>query len=153
MRVGIISDTHGVLPEVVHDVFAGVDRILHAGDVGSQAVLAELETIAPVTAVHGNTDPSELAFTLPARTSVRVGDTRFLVGHILQDLVRDGVPADVDVVVFGHTHVPLAERRDGTLYVNPGSASRSRSHHGHTVAVVEDAADGLEVHFTELQAL
>jgi len=150
VRIGIISDTHGALPDGVHEAFAGVERILHAGDVGSQTVLAELETIAPVTAVHGNTDPAGLAFTLPARTSVRVGRTRFLIGHILVDLLRSGIPDDVDVVVFGHTHVPLTEERDGVLYLNPGSASHGRSLHEQTVAVVEDAADGVEVRFIEL---
>lgn len=150
MRVGVISDTHGSLPASVHDAFDGVDRILHAGDIGSSAVITELETIAPVIAVHGNTDPAELAFTLPPRISVAVSGIRFLIGHILRDLVRSGVPADVDVVVFGHTHVPMAERRDGVLLLNPGSAARSRGGHGHTVAVLEDTADGVEAHFIEL---
>ena len=142
MRIGVISDTHGFLPAAVHDVFADVDHIIHAGDVGSSAVLVELATIAPVTAVHGNTDSAELAFSLPGRVSVAVGGVRFLVGHVRAEVVRPGVPDDVDVVVFGHTHVPLAERRDGRLYLNPGSTSRARGGHGHTVAVVEDAAGG-----------
>ncbi|MDZ4655693.1 MAG: metallophosphoesterase family protein [Coriobacteriia bacterium] len=150
MRVGVISDTHGTLSAVVHDVFAGVDHIIHAGDVGSAAVLAELETIAPVTAVHGNTDSTEIAFTLPARVSVTVAGTRFLAGHIRAELTRPGVPDDVDVVVFGHTHVPLTERRAGVLYVNPGSASRSRGGHGRTVAVVEDTVGGLEARIVGL---
>ncbi len=150
MRVGVISDTHGMLPASVHEVFAGVDRILHAGDVGSAAILAELEMIAPVTAVCGNTDPPGLAFALPARISVAVGGVRFLVGHILGELVHPAVPADVDVVVFGHTHIPTAEARNGVWYLNPGSASRSRGGHGHTVAIVEGTAGGLEVRFVTL---
>ncbi|MDO9557944.1 MAG: metallophosphoesterase family protein [Coriobacteriia bacterium] len=150
MRVGVISDTHGSLPAAVHDVFAGVDRIIHAGDIGSTAVIAELETIAPVTAVHGNTDFAEIAFTLPGRISVAIGSTRFLVGHVLAELVRSGIPDDVDVIVFGHTHVSLVERRSSVLYVNPGSASRSRGGHGHTVAVVEDAVGGLEARIVGL---
>ncbi len=150
MRVGVISDTHGSLPAAVHDVFAGVDRILHAGDIGNEDVITELETIAPVTAVSGNTDPAQIGFTHPERASVAIGGVRFLVGHIYAELVRPGIPADVDVVVFGHTHVPRVEHNHGLLLLNPGSASRSRSGHGHTVAVVERAADGLEARIIEL---
>lgn len=150
MRVGVISDTHGVLPAVVHEVFAGVDRIIHAGDVGTPAVLDELGVIAPVTAVHGNTDAGELAFRLPSRRSVAVSGTRFLIGHVRLDLLREGVAEDVDVVVFGHTHVPLVERHAGVLYLNPGSPTRSRGGHGHTVALVETAGDGVSARIVRL---
>jgi uncharacterized protein len=139
MRVGVVSDTHGTLPAEVHDAFAGVDRIIHAGDLGAPAVLAELETIAPVTPVAGNVDPG-VGEVLPALQNVRLDGVRVLVVHRPADVPRP-LPDGIGVVVTGHTHVPLVERRDGVLWLNPGSASRARSGHGHSVALLE-IADG-----------
>ena len=123
MLVGVISDTHGTLPREVHEAFVGVDRIVHAGDVGTPAVLAELEAIAPVTAVSGNVDPAELF--LPPLANVRLGGVRVLVVHRPADVPRP-LPDGVGVVVTGHTHLPVADARAGVLHLNPGSASRSR---------------------------
>lgn len=119
MRVGVISDTHGVVLPAVHTAFEGVSHILHAGDIGGQIVLDELELIAPVAAVLGNTDTGPLSFSLPTRRSITVGGVHFLIGHVLPDLVRGGVPDDVDVIVYGHTHVAAAREIDGVWYVNP----------------------------------
>src|SRR5574340_261424 len=123
MLVGVISDTHGTLPAAVHDAFAGVSMILHAGDVGSQSVIDELETIAPVVAVHGNMDRGDLSWRLPERAVTRIDGLRFLVGHIAEHLTREGVPEGVDVVVTGHTHRASVRYAGGVLRVNPGSAS------------------------------
>lgn len=134
MRVGVISDTHGWLPPAVHDAFAGASAILHAGDVGSLAVLDELETIAPVTAVRGNMDASDLDGALVVLANVALGGTRVLVVHRSRDVPRP-LPTGVGVVVTGHTHAATVERNaDGVLRLNPGSASRSDRR---SVAVLE----------------
>ncbi len=148
MRVGVISDTHGVVLSAVHEAFAGVNHILHAGDIGDQIVLDELELIAPVVAVRGNTDTGPLVHSLPARHSIAFAGVRFLIGHILPELVRGGVPDDVDVVVYGHTHVAAAREIDGAWYVNPGSASQPRDGFPPSVAIVEITGDRYTVHHT-----
>lgn len=117
MLIGVLSDTHGKLPAEVVEVFAGVERIIHAGDVGPGYVLEELETIAPVIAVRGNVD--DPASSLPAVANVALGGTRVLVVHRPADVPRP-LPEGIGVVVFGHTHVPLAEDCDGVLWLQPG---------------------------------
>lgn len=136
--VGLISDTHGRLHPRVHDVFAGVDRIIHAGDVGPGLVLEELETIAPVTAVAGNVDLEPPSSTLPAAARITIAGVRFLVAHVSADIERSfgHRPANTDIVVYGHSHVPAIERRGEVLFVNPGSASRGRQGSGRTVALL-----------------
>lgn len=122
--VGVISDTHGLVrPEAVA-ALAGADHIVHAGDVGAPEVLAALATIAPVTAVRGNNDHGPWATRLPEATTVTVGDVRLHVIHDVNELALD--PHTVDVVIAGHSHRPLNERRDGVLYFNPGSAGPRR---------------------------
>ncbi|MBI1358010.1 MAG: YfcE family phosphodiesterase [Acidobacteria bacterium] len=122
MRIGIIADTHGLLrPEAVA-ALAGVERILHAGDVGSSDVLVALERIAPVDAVRGNVDYGPWADALPLRKDVTLGGVRFHLAHIRED----ARPGDADVVVFGHSHQPLIEGVDGVLWFNPGSAGPRR---------------------------
>ncbi len=145
MRIGIISDTHGVLPASVHDAFADVECIIHAGDIGSQVVLDELGAIAPVHAVEGNCDHGWQRRPLPGKLSITCGGVRFLVGHKLPDLVRSGIPADVDIVVYGHTHVAAARDIDGVWYVNPGSACEPRDGQGPSVALIETAGERLSV--------
>lgn len=129
VRVGVIADTHGVLHPSVAGVFANVDHILHAGDVGGEHVLAALRAIAPVTAVAGNNDD---AIGEEIRR-VKVGDLRVLLTHILPrprqlaprvaDSLRRSPP---DVVVFGHSHLPHNEVIDGVRYFNPASAGPRR---------------------------
>ncbi len=128
-RIGLISDTHGFLDPKVAEHFAGVDHIFHAGDIGPADLVLELERIAPVTAVTGNTDTD-----LPFRETeaVAVAGRKFLLQHIVnprrlaaglaQRIAREGA----EVVVFGHTHEPDWEVIDGVLFVNPGSAGKSR---------------------------
>lgn len=141
MLVGLISDTHGSMPPSVADAFAGVERIVHAGDVGSQPILDELELIAPVVAVRGNMDAGELEWRLPDTAVARIGGCRLMVCHDLGALRRKGLPADVDVFVSGHTHQTAIERIDDVLFVNPGSAGRpGRDGRGPTVAVLDCAA-------------
>lgn len=150
--VGLISDTHGRLHPGVAEVFAGVDHIIHAGDVGPGLILEELEAIARVTAVAGNVDIEFPAASLPAVARVTVADTRFLIAHVLEDVERSfGThPADADVVVYGHSHVPSIERRGAVLFVNPGSATRGRRASGRNVALLSVVSGAVSVEIRPL---
>ena len=137
MLIGVISDTHGTVHPSVAAIFEGVDRIIHAGDVGSRRVLDELELIAPVIAVRGNMDTGELAWRLQDTAMVRAGECRVLVVHKVEDIARGSGP-DASVVVSGHTHRARIETRKGVLYVNPGPAgSDGRDGRGPTVALLD----------------
>ncbi len=145
--IGVISDTHGTLDGRVAGILDGVDAIVHAGDIGSPAVLMELELIAPVLAVRGNTDEADWAHDLPLRATLEVGEHLVAVEH---DSSRP--PSQrVDVLVAGHTHRPLIEHRDGYLRVNPGSASTPRGHGARpTVARLAVGADGITARIFDL---
>jgi len=137
-RVGVISDTHGVVSDAALVAFAGCDAIVHAGDVGDGWVLELLGAVAPVTAVRGNDDYGVLRHGLPEIANVALGGVRFLIVHKIEHFVGAADPASADarVVVTGHTHRDLVEERDGILYVNPGSASRPKSGGTASVAVI-----------------
>jgi hypothetical protein len=127
--IGLISDTHGLVRAGVHTALAGVDHILHAGDVGGAEVLDELALIAPIDAVHGNTDPVD-APRLPAARDLTLGGVRIHVSHGHE--VGAPTPAallaayDADVIVYGHTHRPLVTVAGPRLVVNPGAAGPRR---------------------------
>jgi putative phosphoesterase len=124
--VGVIADTHGLLrPEAVA-ALAGVDRILHAGDIGSRDVLTELGRVAPVTAVRGNNDRGGWAADIPETEVVEIGDVSLYVLHDLHELDLDPRAAGFAAVIAGHSHQPRLEERDGVLYLNPGSAGPRR---------------------------
>ena len=148
MKIGIISDTHGHVPNAVHDAFNGVDHILHAGDVGTMDVITELETIAPVSAVRGNVD---YAIQLPQTRVQTFFGQKFLVHHIVDlpfpsQLVCAAIADEQpDLVVFGHTHMPCNEQHNGVLFLNPGSASNPRGSSAPSVAIVECNEFGLSV--------
>jgi uncharacterized protein len=126
VRVGVISDTHGLLrPEAVA-ALAGVDRILHAGDVGDSAIIDALAAIAPLIAIRGNIDRSGRCAALPPTEFVELAGSAIYMLHSLNDLDLDPVVAGIDIVVSGHSHQPLIERRKGVLYLNPGSAGPRR---------------------------
>ena len=151
MIVGLIADTHGRLPPTVHAVMAGVERIIHAGDVGGQEVLDELETIAPVVAIRGNMDSGALAWRLQEQAVVRLGDHRILVRHIGRTLEPSDGLAGVDVVVVGHTHRASIERRGDVLFVNPGAAGgEPRDDRGATCALLDLSGDRPEARIVEL---
>ncbi len=143
MRLGIISDTHGLLRPEVHEVFREVDRILHAGDVGDASILDELARIAPVTAVYGNTDGSILRSRLPDVAHESIDDLRFVVTHGDRhgtpnpDSLKEAFP-DADVIVYGHTHRPLITYLpDFSVVLNPGSAGPRRFDLPVSVAIME----------------
>lgn len=126
VRIGLISDTHGLLrPEAVA-FLRGCDHIVHAGDIGDERILAELSRLAPVVAVRGNNDHGAWAEALAETEVVRFGEVVVRVIHDLAQLAPDPRAAGVRVVVSGHSHKPSVERRDGVLHVNPGSAGRRR---------------------------
>ena len=124
MKVGIISDTHGMLSRQALDALNGVDHILHAGDIGAPEVLQILNTIAPVNAVRGNMDGGEWCRNLPYTDMVELGATTFYLLHDINTLDLDPQAAGVQVVVHGHTHQAADKTHSGVLYFNPGSASR-----------------------------
>jgi putative phosphoesterase len=126
LRIGLISDTHGLLrPEAVA-ALRGCDRIVHGGDIGGPDILEALSAIAPVTAVRGNNDRAEWARHLPDTASLVLDRVRLFVVHDLATLEVDPVHEGLHVVVSGHSHKPLVVERDGVLFVNPGSAGPRR---------------------------
>jgi putative phosphoesterase len=125
-RIGVISDTHGLLRPEACRALAGVDHILHAGDIGDVALLDALARLAPVTAVSGNNDHGPWARRLPQTVRVRLGGVTVLMTHILATLDVDPADLDASVVVYGHSHRPEKVRRGGVLYLNPGSAGPRR---------------------------
>jgi putative phosphoesterase len=126
LRVGLISDTHGLLrPEAVA-FLAGSDHIVHAGDVGDPQILDELARIGPLTVVRGNVDTDRWASRLPETARVVVGGIAIYVLHDLNALAIDPRQRGIRVVVSGHSHQPVVTERDGVVYVNPGSAGPRR---------------------------
>lgn len=125
-RVGVISDTHGLLRPEALAALAGSELIVHAGDVGSPDILDELRAVAPVRAVRGNTDHGVWAGALPLTEVVEVDEARLYMLHILADLDLDPGAAAFAAVIYGHSHKPLIEWRKGVLYLNPGSAGPRR---------------------------
>lgn len=136
-RVGVLSDTHGMLRDCVYPSFETVDLIIHAGDVGREEVLKELKKMAPVVAVRGNTDGRWAADLLPLLEMVSVGEVMMAVLHDLVQLDMDPRAAGVDVVISGHTHQPLIETRSGVLYLNPGSIGPRRFDYPVSAAILE----------------
>lgn len=143
MRLGIISDTHGQLRPEVFDVFAEVDHILHGGDVGKWEIMIELEALAPVTAVYGNTDGPEIRDRLPQVARTQIDGFDIVVTHGDQygsptpAVLHDAFPA-AEIIVYGHTHKPLLELVDRTVtVVNPGSAGPRRFDLPVSVAILE----------------
>jgi len=152
IRIGLISDTHGLLrPEAV-DVLRGSDFIVHAGDIGEN-VLGPLSTLAPVTAVRGNNDRAAWAERIQETVQLRFGEITLHVLHDLAQLAIDPNAAGVDVVVTGHSHRPKVERRSGVLYVNPGSAGPVRFHLPVSVALMQVSGRDVSVRIVELESL
>ena len=142
MRIGVVSDTHGLLrPEVV-PALKGVERILHLGDVGRPSVLQALEQIAPVTAIRGNVDREGPCSELPETEVVLIADRYVYMLHDLKTLHLDPAAGRFAAVLFGHTHVPNFYRRKGVLYFNPGSCGPRRFELPVTVGLLTVGEDG-----------
>ena len=131
MLIGVLSDTHGLLRPELLPALAGVDHILHAGDVGDPAIgnstiLDALRTIAPVTAIRGNVDTHGPNSLLPATEAIELAGCLIYLLHSLDDLDLNPKAAGIGVVLYGHSHKPSIELRNGVLYLNPGSAGPRR---------------------------
>jgi len=142
MKIGVISDTHGLLRPEVAPALAGVERILHLGDVGKPSVLKELEKIAPVTAVRGNVDREGPCGALPETDVVLIAGRYVYMLHDLETLHLDPAAGKFAAVLFGHSHVPNFFRRKGVLYFNPGSCGPRRFNLPVTVGLLTVNADG-----------
>jgi putative phosphoesterase len=153
-RIGIISDTHSFLDPRVLELFAGVDHILHGGDIGMPRLILELQGIAPVTAVLGNTDQAGLQFR--ETEVVELDGRKFLLHHIvnpraLEDDIKSRIAREQpDVVVFGHTHKPFNETVGNILYFNPGYAGKSRFGMERSVAILHCDKKGIRPEYFAL---
>jgi putative phosphoesterase len=142
MKIGVISDTHGLLRPEVAPALRGVERILHLGDVGTASVLQALEQIAPVTAIRGNLDREGPCSELPETELVLIADRYVYMLHDLKTLHLDPAAGKFAAVLFGHTHVPNFYRRKGVLYFNPGSCGPRRFELPVTVGLLTVGEDG-----------
>ncbi|HEX3819631.1 MAG TPA: metallophosphoesterase family protein [Candidatus Sulfotelmatobacter sp.] len=126
MLIGVISDTHGLLRPEALSALQGSDRIIHAGDIGDPEILDRLSEIAPVTAVRGNVDRESWVRNIPETNILEVDGICIYVVHILESLDLKPEAAGIHAVIYGHSHVPKQEVKDGVLYFNPGSAGPQR---------------------------
>ena len=124
--IGVLSDTHGLLRPELLTALAGVDHILHAGDVGNPDILTELSRLAPVTAIRGNIDTHGPCADLPATEAIELAGCLLYMLHSIADLDISPQAAGISAVIYGHSHQPLIEHRNGILYLNPGSAGPRR---------------------------
>jgi len=153
MKIGVISDTHNHFDPKIRTLFAGVDHILHAGDIGLPWVIMELESIAPVTAVLGNNDTG---LDFKETEVVQLNGRKFLVHHIVDvyrpsDIVKRRITREKpDVVVFGHSHKPFNEMMGGRLYFNPGYAGKPRFGDPRSVAILHCDENEIRAEFCGL---
>jgi putative phosphoesterase len=150
MLIGVISDTHGLLRPEALAALAGVEHILHAGDVGDPAILDRLREIAPVTAIRGNVDTEDSCALLPMSDLTEFDGCFVYMVHSLEWIDILPKVAGVKLVVSGHSHQPSVERHDGILYLNPGSAGPRRFKLPVSVAKVTIAAGSVEAEIVEL---
>jgi uncharacterized protein len=126
LRVGVISDTHGLLRPQVTAFLQGCDHIVHGGDIGGREILAQLALLAPVTAVRGNNDSEPWGASLPDTQLLELCGVKIYIIHNVDELEARACPAGIQVVVSGHSHRPMVRERAGVLYLNPGSAGPRR---------------------------
>ncbi|HWZ44949.1 MAG TPA: metallophosphoesterase family protein [Candidatus Saccharimonadales bacterium] len=150
MMIGIISDTHGLLRPEAIDALRGSEHIIHAGDIGAPAIISSLEEIAPVTAIHGNSDREPWKRKFPETTVVELAGLHFYVLHDLNALDLKPQAAGFAAVISGHSHQPKQETRDGVLYFNPGSAGPRRFTLPITVGKIEITSTGLHGKIIEI---
>jgi putative phosphoesterase len=143
LRIGLISDTHGLLRPEALAFLAGADHIIHGGDIGGPEILDRLREIAPLTVVRGNNDTADWARAVPETARVQFGQVTVYVIHDIKEMTLDPAADGVRVVVSGHSHKPTQAERNGVLYVNPGSAGRRRF--SLPIALGELLVDGAEV--------
>jgi hypothetical protein len=151
-RIGLISDTHGLLRPQALDALRGSELIIHAGDVGKPEVLTALRRLAPVVAVRGNVDKADWASSLPETAVVEAGAVLLYVLHDLHSLDLDPAASGFHIVVSGHSHKPEQIERSGVLYINPGSAGPRRFQLPVSVALLNVDRRPFKVEFVELEA-
>ena len=156
MKVGLISDTHGVLPETIFDIFKGVKHIFHAGDIGGPEVIQGLEIICPVHAVYGNVDSWPVTIYYPKILVKELNGIKICVFHDIvkpkyfsYQLFKKNI--ETDIVISGHTHVAGYESYRDVLYINPGSASKSRDRKWGTVMILDLDKNPLEPDIIEIK--
>ncbi len=151
VRIGVISDTHGQLRPQAKAALAGSDYIVHGGDIGNADILRELEAIAPLTVVRGNNDKGSWAEAVPHSAWLQVGEVFIYAVHDIATIDIDPIGAGVHVVIYGHSHRPLAERRGPVLYLNPGSAGPRRFSLPISVAQLEIDEGAIGARIVELE--
>ncbi len=151
VTLGVISDTHGLLRLEAVEALRGSDRILHAGDVGAPEILEALAEIALVTAIRGNVDTGTWALSLPTTEVVEAGAVCIYMLHDLGQLDLKPEAAGLRVVVYGHSHQPKMEEKNGVLYFNPGSAGPRRFHLPVSVGRLTIGAGKVEAELVELK--
>ena len=150
MRIGVISDTHGLLRSEAEKALQGVDLIVHAGDVGDPEILTRLKLIAPVFAVRGNVDTEPWAKELPEAAVVEADGASIYVVHNLRQLDLSPEGGGFNAVISGHTHQAEQWERNGVLYLNPGSAGPRRFRFPVTLALMEVEQEPWKVEIIEL---
>lgn len=151
LTIGLISDTHGLLRTEALGALRGVDYLVHAGDIGSQDILASLRGIAPLTAVRGNNDTADWAADVPLLNTLCVGSVGIQVVHEILHLKGQTLLDGTRAVVYGHSHRPAIDLRNGVLYVNPGSAGPRRFKLPVTVALLRVAGESLDAEIVALR--
>lgn len=150
-KIGIISDTHGLIRQSVVKSFKDVDLIIHAGDVGEPEVLETLQSIAKVHPVRGNVDGGKWTDNLPFTEVVEVGQVYLYVLHDLNSLDLDPAAAGFNAVISGHSHIPKIEERNGILFLNPGSAGPRRFKYPISIAFLYIKGTAIEAELVELK--
>lgn len=152
MQVGIISDTHNTLPPEIFGIFEKVDMIFHAGDIGAEQILQELETIAPVRAIYGNTDTFPLVSRLRPMELFKLDGYRICMIHAIRspkafafEMLK--MKEEADIVIFGHTHTSVKTVFNNIVFINPGSASSPRHGLKASVAIMKLGGSGIDVEF------
>ncbi len=151
-KIGVVSDTHGLVRPGLLEAFSGVEMIVHAGDIGGPAVLEELQAQAPVVAVRGNMDGGPWARGLRETEVVEIGGSPLYVLHDVGEIDLDPGAAGFRAVISGHSHRPSLRRRNGVLFLNPGSAGPRRFRLPVSAAILRVEGDTLEPTFIELEA-
>ena len=151
IRIGVISDTHGLLRPQAVAALAGSDFIVHGGDIGNAGILADLAAMAPLTVVRGNNDKGPWAHAVPEFARLEIGNVCIHAVHDIATIDIDPRQAGVQIVIYGHSHRPKAEQRGPVLYLNPGSAGPRRFKLPVSVAILDIDGDTINARIIELQ--
>ena len=149
-RIGLISDTHGILRKEVIEILKGFDLIIHAGDVGKIEVLEELKNISDVVAVKGNCDKDKSLENLPFSEIINIDNTNIYIIHDIKTIDIDLKREDINIVVYGHSHKYNNYEKDGIIYINPGGAGRKRFNLPITIAILEIENNSYNVEFINI---